>query len=65
VAGLTGCDWLSLLDRTLPGDQFQQGAGRALIEAPYSLDSRIDGPALLRLCERWLHQLFKAEGMRA
>ena len=65
VAGLTGCDWLSLLDRTLPGDQFQQGAGRALIEAPYSLDSRIDGPALLRLCQRWLHQLFKAEGMRA
>jgi len=65
VAGLTGCTWLSLLDRTLPGEEFQQGAGRVLIEAPYSLDSRVDGPALLRLCERWLRQQSKAKGVRA
>jgi hypothetical protein len=65
VAGLTGRAWLSLLDRTLPGDEFQQGAGRVLIDAPYSGDSRVDGPALLRLCERWLRQLFKAKGVRA
>lgn len=65
VAGLTGRAWLSLLDRTLPGDEFQQGAGRVLIDAPYSLDSRVDGAALLRLCERWLRQLFKAKGGRA
>jgi hypothetical protein len=65
VAGLTGRAWLSLLDRTLPGDEFQQGAGRVLIDAPYSLDSRVDGPALLQLCERWLRQLFKEKGVRA
>ena len=65
VAGLTGRAWLSLLDRTLPGDEFQQGAGRVLIDAPYSLDSRVDGPALLRLCERWLRQLCKTKGVRA
>lgn len=65
VAGLTGRAWLSLLDRTLPGDEFQQGAGRVLIDAPYSLDSRVDGPALLQLCERWLRQLLKAKGVRA
>jgi len=65
VAGLTGRAWLSLLDRTLPGDEFQQGAGRVLIEAPYALDSRVDGSALLQLCERWLRQLFKAKGARA
>ncbi|MEA2093962.1 MAG: DUF4381 domain-containing protein [Pseudomonadota bacterium] len=65
VAGLTGCDWLGLLDRTLPGDDFQHGAGRVLIDAPYALDSRVDGPALLQLCERWLRQLCKAKGVRA
>ncbi len=65
VAGLTGRSWLSLLDRCLPGEEFQQGAGRVLIDAPYSLDSRVDGPALLQLCERWLRQLLKAKGVRA
>ena len=65
VAGLTGCAWLSLLDRCLPGEEFQRGAGRVLIDAPYSLDSRVDGPALLQLCERWLRQLLKAKGVRA
>ena len=63
VAGLTGSAWLSLLDRTLQGDEFQHGAGRVLIDAPYSVDSRVDGPALLRLCERWLRQLFKVKGI--
>lgn len=65
VAGLTGRAWLSLLDRCLPGEEFQRGAGRVLIDAPYSLDSRVDGPALLQLCERWLRQLLKAKGVRA
>lgn len=65
VAGLTGQAWLSLLDRTLPGDEFQRGAGRVLIAAPYSIDCRIDGAALLQLCERWLRQLFKSKGVRA
>ena len=65
VAGLTGRAWLSLLDRTLPGDEFQRGAGRVLIDAPYAPDSRVDGPALLQLCQRWLRQLFKARGARA
>ena len=64
VAGLTGHAWLSQLDRVLSGDEFQRGAGRALIEAPYAVDSRVDGPALLQLCERWLQQLFKRQGMR-
>ena len=65
VAGLTGCAWLSLLDRTLPGEEFQHGPGRVLIDAPYAVDCRVDGPALLQLCERWLRQLFKARGVCA
>jgi hypothetical protein len=59
VAGLTGAAWLRLLDRTLPGDEFQTGVGQVFLEAPYSLDVRVDGPALLRLCERWMHRFFK------
>ena len=64
VAGLTGHAWLSQLDRVLRGEEFQHGAGRALIEAPYAVHSQVDGPALLELCERWLRQLFKTKGMR-
>lgn len=65
VAGLTGSAWLRFLDRTLAGDEFQHGVGRVLTAAPYSADTRVDGPALLRLCERWLQQLFKARGSAA
>jgi hypothetical protein len=65
VAGLTGGAWLRFLDRTLAGDEFQHGVGRVLTSAPYSGDTRVDGPALLQLCERWLHQLFKANGTAA
>lgn len=62
VAGLTGCDWLALLDRTLPGRHFQEGTGRVLLEAPYCAHAPVDGPALLQLCERWVRALPKTKG---
>jgi hypothetical protein len=65
VAGLTGNDWLARLDRTLPGNEFQQGAGRILIEAPYSTQSQIDAQALLELCKRWVARLQKSKGFRS
>lgn len=54
IAGLTGDAWLRWLDKSLPDQAFQHGAGRALITAPYSSHADIDGSTLLQLCERWI-----------
>ena len=35
VAGLSGQDWLNLLDQLFDSDQYTQGAGRYLAESPY------------------------------
>lgn len=66
VAGLTGEKWLAFLDRCLINTQhsgrhsFQKGAGRALIQSPYT--QAADGPSidmdsLFSLCEQWIQAL--------
>ena len=53
VAGLTGEGWLAFLERS-GGRGFQDGPGRALIEAPYNPQTPVDDEALCRLVRQWL-----------
>jgi hypothetical protein len=57
VAALHGEDWLALLDELGGGSGFTQGAGRALLEAPWDARARIDGEALLALAYAWLRSV--------
>lgn len=52
VAALTGRDWLAFLDRHVPGQPFQSGAGRVLAEGPYQPAPDFDAEVLLRLSEQ-------------
>lgn len=64
VAGLTGTTWLQHLDSQLPGEHFQNGVGRVLVEAPYAAQVDVDGDALLQLCDRWIQCLSKPSGAK-
>jgi hypothetical protein len=57
AAGLTGEAWLQFLDRIAGSDQFMQGPGRVLIEAPYRPLPEFDTEALLVLCSTWINKL--------
>lgn len=61
VAGLTGEAWLEFLDRDLARGKdpirFSEGAGRALISAPYQAVARVDADELLSICRHWLKAL--------
>ncbi len=59
VAGLTGQDWLTFLDRTLDdGDAFRAGVGQVLRDAPYRAGrAPVEPTDLLTLCERWIRRL--------
>ncbi len=61
VAGLSGEAWLAFLDRGVQGTQqhggFSDGAGRALIEAPYNPNCEIDVHQLDKLCREWVEQV--------
>ena len=65
VAGITGDAWLQQLDSLLPGDEFRNGVGRVLIEAPYARQVDVDGNALLQLCERWVKNTARFAGARS
>lgn len=54
VAGLTGEAWLQFLDRYSDDSAFTQGAGRALLEAPYRPDAPLPATELIILIERWI-----------
>jgi hypothetical protein len=61
IAGLTGDDWLSMLDQSnkkpLGELCFQSDIGKLLISAPYQSEDSLadyDSAALIRLCESWL-----------
>jgi hypothetical protein len=54
VAGLTGETWLQFLDRYASDRAFTQGAGRALVEAPYRPDGPLPVAELTRLVEQWI-----------
>ena len=53
-AGLTGLAWLEFLDRSVPGEPFSKGPGRALVTAPYQSCPKIDTNTLLELAETWI-----------
>jgi hypothetical protein len=65
VAGLTGSAWLHQLDTLLPGEQFQNGVGHVLIDAPYAREIQLDGDALLELCERWVRNATRLAGTQS
>lgn len=61
IAGLTGENWLILLDQSnakpLNKLQFQSDIGKVLICAPYQSEDSLadyDSTALIHLCESWL-----------
>lgn len=49
VAGLTGQDWLTFLDRTTGGDEFSNGPGRHFLQSPYRQPARVDTVTLNQL----------------
>ncbi|MDQ7075883.1 MAG: DUF4381 domain-containing protein [Gammaproteobacteria bacterium] len=55
-AGVQGEAWLRFLDEALGGREFQQGAGRLLLQAPYAaqIDPKSDVHGLLQLVQCWL-----------
>lgn len=61
IAGLTGENWLLLLDQTnansAAGISFESDTGRILLTAPYQPEDSLadfDAQDLIRLCESWL-----------
>ena len=58
VAGLQGANWLDFLDRSGETDQFSQGPGRLLLDAPYRQTGEIPNKALQQLIEQWIRRNF-------
>lgn len=56
VAGMTGEAWLRWLDAQWNRDDFSQGVGRELIDAPYRHELNINPSALLSLSRTWLEK---------
>ncbi|MBM4227087.1 MAG: DUF4381 domain-containing protein [Gammaproteobacteria bacterium] len=58
LRAVTGEALLEALDSLVPGQQFfTQGAGRALVAAPYDPRSTLDAEAILQGLEQWLNRL--------
>jgi len=56
VAGLTGQNWLTYLDRTVKGAPFSEGPGRVLLDTHYRKTAPSE-PALrdvFQVCDDWL-----------
>jgi hypothetical protein len=57
VAGLHGQAWLEFLDSTGGAQQFTQGEGKILAEAPYRAEVQDVEPArLFPICQAWIRQ---------
>ena len=54
VAGLTGNDWLKLLDKTGSTQAFTQGAGRALVDDLYKPGIDVPIDQLFKLAHSWI-----------
>jgi len=54
VAALSGNDWLHFLDQHGGQQQFQNGPGQVLAEAPYAPDQTLDRVALTTLVTAWI-----------
>jgi len=57
VAGLTGEEWLSFLDKGVEDKGFSQGAGQVLATGPYAPDCKVDREQLLRLVGQWIRRV--------
>lgn len=62
VAALSGAAWLEHLDRETGGDDFANGVGRVLIDAPYRREADFDAGALIALVRRTLVAAFDGTG---
>lgn len=54
-AGITGTDWLQLLDQSLGAPEFSQGIGQILLHGPYQ--PRVNNEEvsqLIQLCKKWV-----------
>lgn len=56
-AALVGNAWLKHLDRIGHCNDFTEGPGRLLTEAPYRQQTDTDASELIDLCQRWLKKL--------
>ncbi|MGH8560167.1 MAG: DUF4381 domain-containing protein [Methylococcales bacterium] len=64
IAGLTGMNWLLILDKTLDEPSFSEGPGKVLLDAPYRRDAELDYESLFSLCERWIETLPESTATR-
>ena len=54
VAGLTGQQWLTFLNKTGNTNTFSSGVGNVIVSVPYGSQVPVHGEALLTAVERWL-----------
>ena len=54
AAALVADEWLSFLDRLMTDEPFQEGVGRALVDAPYQANPDFDSGELLELIGQWI-----------
>ncbi len=54
TAALTGPAWLRFLDQYTQNNEFSDGIGQVLLEAPYQAMPHYDSTALLDLISQWL-----------
>lgn len=58
TAGLTGQDWLKVLDQQLDTPEFSQGVGQILLSGPYQRHVETQDIAqLLQICRKWIQRL--------
>jgi uncharacterized protein DUF4381 len=61
-AGLTGEEWLKFLDQYSAKNEFDNGIGRVLIEAPYQADPEFNSNELIGLVSTWIETVAKGKG---
>jgi hypothetical protein len=65
AAALSDARWLAWLDARTGGDEFANGVGRVLLDAPYRPVATYDAPALIALVRRWTRIALATESTRA
>lgn len=54
AVALSGAAWLAHLDAVADTQEFREGIGRVLLDAPYRAAQAFDAPALIALVRRWV-----------
>lgn len=63
-AGLTGEEWLKFLDQYSAKNEFDNGIGRVLIEAPYQANPDFNSNELIDLVSIWIETVSKRKGAK-